>query len=115
MIFLVSAVLVFVVLSLVILGGISSFLAQLSVASCYWSSPYECGFSASSLSFDSFSFSYFCLMVFFVVFDLEISLLLNMPEQGVYWGSFVFYLTFIGLLSLGFVIEVWNGDVRWGY
>ncbi len=71
-----------------------------------WGSPYECGFSSSSLSFNCFSFTYFSLLVFFVVFDLEISLLLNMPEKGLLFSNFVYYFLFLIILSLGFVSEV---------
>nr|UFQ88331.1 NADH dehydrogenase subunit 3 [Scalithrium magniphalum] len=80
-----------------------------------WSSPYECGFSSSSLSFNCFSFTYFSLLVFFVVFDLEISLLLNLPEQGLLFNNFLYYICFLFILTLGFIGEIALGYVRWGY
>nr|AEY84625.1 NADH dehydrogenase subunit 3 [Tetrabothrius erostris] len=80
-----------------------------------WASPYECGFSPMSLSFNFFSFTYFSLLVFFVVFDLEISLLLNMPDQGVLFSNFYYYMFFLLVLSLSFIGEVLMGYVRWGY
>uniref|UniRef100_A0A0R3WYD2 Cytochrome c oxidase subunit 1 n=1 Tax=Hydatigena taeniaeformis TaxID=6205 RepID=A0A0R3WYD2_HYDTA len=36
-----------------------------------------------------FRFTYFDLLVVFVIFDLEISLLLNMPTQGLMYWSFI--------------------------
>nr|UFQ89099.1 NADH dehydrogenase subunit 3 [Dollfusiella sp. MZUSP 7992] len=80
-----------------------------------WSSPYECGFCSSSLSFNCFSFTYFSLLVFFVVFDLEISLLLNLPEQGLLFNNFVYYFSFLLILVFGFMFELLTGYVRWGY
>nr|UFQ88451.1 NADH dehydrogenase subunit 3 [Rhabdotobothrium anterophallum] len=80
-----------------------------------WSSPYECGFASSSLSFNCFSFTYFSLLVFFVVFDLEISLLLNLPEQGLLFNNFLYYFSFLLLLAAGFLTEIALGYVRWGY
>nr|UFQ89123.1 NADH dehydrogenase subunit 3 [Rhinebothrium fulbrighti] len=80
-----------------------------------WSSPYECGFISSSLSFNCFSFTYFSLLVFFVVFDLEISLLLNLPEQGLLYNNFFYYFSFLLFLVCGFLGEVVMGYVRWGY
>nr|AFH27183.1 NADH dehydrogenase subunit 3 [Glaridacris catostomi]AFH27202.1 NADH dehydrogenase subunit 3 [Promonobothrium hunteri] len=80
-----------------------------------WASPYECGFVSSSFSFDSFGFSYFSLLVFFVVFDLEVSLLLNMPEQGIFYDNFYYYFLFLLILSFGFLSEIVWGYVRWGY
>lgn len=80
-----------------------------------WASPYECGFSSSSLSFKCFRFTYFSLLVFFVIFDLEISLLLNMSEQGDLFGKFYYYYIFLFVLVVGFLLEVLMGYVRWGY
>lgn len=85
------------------------------VADFSWSSAYECGFSSNSLRFNVFSFTYFSLMVFFVIFDLEISLLLNMPEQGLMFSKFWYYYGFLFILFVGFIIEVFMGYVRWGY
>nr|QXU59664.1 NADH dehydrogenase subunit 3 [Cephalochlamys namaquensis] len=86
-----------------------------SVVHSSWSSPYECGFCSSSLSFNCFSFTYFSLLVFFVVFDLEISLLLNMPEQGLLFNNFFYYFLFLLILCLGFILETLYGYVKWGY
>nr|YP_009441001.1 NADH dehydrogenase subunit 3 [Moniezia expansa]AOY40441.1 NADH dehydrogenase subunit 3 [Moniezia expansa] len=80
-----------------------------------WGSPYECGFSSNSLSLNCFSFTCFSLLVFFVIFDLEISLLLNMPEQGLLFANFYFYYSFLFILFVGFCLEVVMGYVRWGY
>nr|UFQ88427.1 NADH dehydrogenase subunit 3 [Rhinebothrium sp. LRP 10396] len=80
-----------------------------------WASPYECGFVSSSLSFNCFSITYFSLLVFFVVFDLEISLLLNLPEQGLLYSNFIYYYTFLVILAIGFLGEIGLGYVRWGY
>lgn len=85
------------------------------ILSINWASSYECGFSSNSVSLNCFSFTYFSLLVFFVVFDLEISLLLNMPEQGSLYFNYLFYYYFIWMLALGFVLEVFFGYVRWGY
>nr|AFH27163.1 NADH dehydrogenase subunit 3 [Caryophyllaeides fennica] len=115
MIILIGLCFLFLVLVFVISAGCTSILSRNINPPLSWSSPYECGFVANSASFDSFSFSYFSLLVFFVVFDLEISLLLNMPEQGAIWGGFVFYIGFLLILSFGFLTEVVFGYVRWGY
>lgn len=77
-----------------------------------WARPYECGFSSGYLNFNRFSITYFCLLVFFVVFDLEISLLLNMPLQGVQFDKFIYYYAFLVVLSLGFLLELGFGYVR---
>nr|YP_010499316.1 NADH dehydrogenase subunit 3 [Nippotaenia mogurndae]UWT58593.1 NADH dehydrogenase subunit 3 [Nippotaenia mogurndae] len=101
---------------MVLIGGFTSGIFNKNVVvDTSWASPYECGFNSNSLSFNSFSFTYFSLLVFFVIFDLEISLLLNMPEQGLLFFNFFYYFSFLLILSIGFITEVIFGYVRWGY
>nr|AAC39077.1 NADH dehydrogenase subunit 3 [Synthesium tursionis] len=78
-----------------------------------WVSSFECGFLAQRLVENYFSYTYFILLVFFVIFDLEISLLLNMPLQGVLFKNLGCYLFFLFLLSVGFSAEVSNGYFEW--
>nr|AUL93143.1 NADH dehydrogenase subunit 3 [Cercaria capricornia]AUL93144.1 NADH dehydrogenase subunit 3 [Cercaria capricornia]AUL93145.1 NADH dehydrogenase subunit 3 [Cercaria capricornia] len=80
-----------------------------------WVSSFECGFVSERLVENYFSYTYFVLLVFFVVFDLEVSLLLNMPLQGVLFKNLGYYLFFLFLLSVGFSIEIKKGYVEWGY
>lgn len=78
-------------------------------------STFECGFLSQRLVENYFSYTYFILLVFFVIFDLEISLLLNMPLQGLLFKNLSYYLFFLFLLSVGFGVEVNKGYVEWGY
>lgn len=80
-----------------------------------WVSSFECGFLSERLVENYFRYTYFILLVFFVVFDLEVSLLLNMPLQGVLFKNLRYYLFFLLLLRLGFRVEVKKGYVEWGY
>lgn len=77
-----------------------------------WVSRFECGFLSQRLVENYFSFTYFLLLVFFVVFDLEISLLLNMPLQGLMFKKLPYYFSFVFLLALGFGFEVNKGYVE---
>nr|AEY84570.1 NADH dehydrogenase subunit 3 [Anchistrocephalus microcephalus] len=115
MLFFFYSLLVFALLFFLIWFFTSSFYNKKDNVSFSWSSPYECGFCSNSLSFDCFSFTYFSLLVFFVVFDLEISLLLNLPEQGLLFNNFVYYFSFLLILVFGFLSEIIFGYVRWGY
>nr|QAY80536.1 NADH dehydrogenase subunit 3 [Paragonimus kellicotti] len=80
-----------------------------------WVSSFECGFVSQRVVEDYFSHTYFVLLVFFVVFDLEISLLLNMPLQGVLYKNLGFYVFFLLLLAFGFGAEVYKGYAEWDY
>nr|WPK96116.1 NADH dehydrogenase subunit 3 [Parandrya sp.] len=110
-----SCFIIFFLLFLVICFFSSGLFNKLVFSGLAWASSYECGFSSNSLSFNNFSFTYFSLLVFFVVFDLEISLLLNMPEQGLLVNNFFFYYFFLVILLIGFFFEVILGYVRWSY
>jgi NADH:ubiquinone oxidoreductase subunit 3 (subunit A) len=76
-----------------------------------WVSSYECGFLSQRIVEDYFSYTYFVLLVFFVVFDLEVSLLLNLPLQGLLYKNLSFYLFFLCLMGFGFGVEVAKGYV----
>lgn len=51
----------------------------------------------------------------FVIFDLEISLLLNMPSQGLLFFNFGYYYLFLVFLLIGYVFELFSGYVCWLY
>lgn len=72
-------------------------------------SSFECGFVSQRIVEKYFRHTYFILLVFFVVFDLEVSLLLNMPLQGVLFKNFLYYVVFIIFLGSGFGAEVYKG------
>jgi NADH:ubiquinone oxidoreductase subunit 3 (subunit A) len=76
---------------------------------------FECGFLSQRLVEKYFSYTYFVLLVFFVIFDLEVSLLLNMPLQGMLYKNLSYYLFFLILLSVGFFVEINKGYVEWSY
>nr|AYH51398.1 NADH dehydrogenase subunit 3 [Hysteromorpha triloba] len=80
-----------------------------------WVSPFECGFLGNLLVENVFSYTYFILLVFFVVFDLEVSLLINIPYQGVLFKNFLYYYFFIFILVSGYTMEVSKGYVSWNY
>nr|YP_009327978.1 NADH dehydrogenase subunit 3 [Cladotaenia vulturi]APC62898.1 NADH dehydrogenase subunit 3 [Cladotaenia vulturi] len=107
--------LIFIMLFLVVYLFNSGILNKCDIPVVYWASSYECGFNSNSVSLNCFSFTYFSLMVLFVIFDLEISLLLNMPEQGLMFDNFIYYNLFLIILTVGFLIELFVGYIRWNY
>lgn len=107
--------LIFFLLFFIIVWATGGFFKSSGLCVNSWVRPYECGFSSKSVSLKCFRFTYFSLLVFFVVFDLEVSLLLKIPEQGIMFCKFVYYYFFLLVLVMGFVLEVLLGYVRWGY
>ena len=72
------------------------------------SSPYECGFAAFQGSRNCFSVRFFLLAILFVVFDIELVVLLPLGFMGVvrYGGlTFINIGGFVLILYLGLIYE----------
>nr|YP_006883740.1 NADH dehydrogenase subunit 3 [Nesopsar nigerrimus]AFS65680.1 NADH dehydrogenase subunit 3 [Nesopsar nigerrimus] len=79
-------------------------------------SPYECGFDPLGSARLPFSIRFFLVAILFLLFDLEIALLLPLPwaiqlqspTTTLTWAS-----TLIFLLTLGLVYEWIQGGLEW--
>nr|AKJ78567.1 NADH dehydrogenase subunit 3 [Todiramphus godeffroyi]AKJ78634.1 NADH dehydrogenase subunit 3 [Todiramphus godeffroyi] len=79
-------------------------------------SPYECGFDPLGSARLPFSIRFFLVAILFLLFDLEIALLLplpwaiqlNSPINTLAWTS-----TILLLLTLGLVYEWLQGGLEW--
>ncbi|YP_009473032.1 NADH dehydrogenase subunit 3 (mitochondrion) [Phyllobates terribilis] len=79
-------------------------------------SPYECGFDPLGSARLPYSMRFFLVAILFLLFDLEIALLLptpwaaqlSLPELTIFW-SFIILL----LLTLGFIYEWLQGGLDW--
>nr|YP_009227792.1 NADH dehydrogenase subunit 3 [Ictalurus cf. pricei USON-01120-1]AHZ57965.1 NADH dehydrogenase subunit 3 [Ictalurus cf. pricei USON-01120-1] len=79
-------------------------------------SPYECGFDPLGSARLPFSLRFFLVAILFLLFDLEIALLLPLP-----WGNqllsptytLLWATTILILLTLGLVYEWVQGGLEW--
>nr|AYW03995.1 NADH dehydrogenase subunit 3 [Anomaloglossus sp. 'Bakhuis'] len=79
-------------------------------------SPYECGFDPLGSARLPYSMRFFLIAILFLLFDLEIALLLptpwamqlSLPLTSITW-AFVILL----LLTLGFMYEWFQGGLEW--
>nr|YP_009112272.1 NADH dehydrogenase subunit 3 [Oedalechilus labiosus]AIY61258.1 NADH dehydrogenase subunit 3 [Oedalechilus labiosus] len=79
-------------------------------------SPYECGFDPLGTARLPFSLRFFLVAILFLLFDLEIALLLPLP-----WGNqlpspettFVWAAAILVLLTLGLIYEWMQGGLEW--
>nr|YP_009059630.1 NADH dehydrogenase subunit 3 [Piaractus mesopotamicus]YP_009093555.2 NADH dehydrogenase subunit 3 [Piaractus brachypomus]YP_009109340.1 NADH dehydrogenase subunit 3 [Seriolella porosa]AIW51810.1 NADH dehydrogenase subunit 3 [Piaractus sp. HC-2014]AJG35764.1 NADH dehydrogenase subunit 3 [Colossoma macropomum]AIN79159.1 NADH dehydrogenase subunit 3 [Piaractus mesopotamicus]AIR76254.2 NADH dehydrogenase subunit 3 [Piaractus brachypomus] len=79
-------------------------------------SPYECGFDPLGSARLPFSLRFFLVAILFLLFDLEIALLLPLP-----WGNqlstptltFFWAAAILILLTLGLVYEWIQGGLEW--
>lgn len=74
---------------------------------------YECGFDPNSFTRLVFSYRFFLISILFIIFDVEISLILPVPflilrELGI----FVFVI-FIFVLLIGLIYEYFYGSLDW--
>nr|YP_010616381.1 NADH dehydrogenase subunit 3 [Oreochromis grahami]WAU47839.1 NADH dehydrogenase subunit 3 [Oreochromis grahami] len=79
-------------------------------------SPYECGFDPLGSARLPFSLRFFLIAILFLLFDLEIALLLPLP-----WGdqlssplmTFIWAFIVLTLLTLGLIYEWTQGGLEW--
>nr|YP_009936936.1 NADH dehydrogenase subunit 3 [Hyphessobrycon herbertaxelrodi]QNT25988.1 NADH dehydrogenase subunit 3 [Hyphessobrycon herbertaxelrodi]QOW38137.1 NADH dehydrogenase subunit 3 [Hyphessobrycon herbertaxelrodi] len=79
-------------------------------------SPYECGFDPLGSARLPFSLRFFLIAILFLLFDLEIALLLPLPwgnqllspSSTLFWASLILIL-----LTLGLVYEWIQGGLEW--
>nr|YP_010158050.1 NADH dehydrogenase subunit 3 [Plectropomus laevis]QRG29997.1 NADH dehydrogenase subunit 3 [Plectropomus laevis] len=79
-------------------------------------SPYECGFDPLGSARLPFSLRFFLVAILFLLFDLEIALLLPLP-----WGdqlvsptlTFLWASAILTLLTLGLIYEWIQGGLDW--
>nr|AQM51735.1 NADH dehydrogenase subunit 3 [Lerwa lerwa] len=79
-------------------------------------SPYECGFDPLGSARLPFSIRFFLVAILFLLFDLEIALLLPLP-----WAiqlqspitTLIWATTIITLLTLGLIYEWTQGGLEW--
>lgn len=79
-------------------------------------SPYECGFDPLGSARLPYSIRFFLVAILFLLFDLEIALLLPSPwaTQIIHPPQIAFFTYFVLLLlTLGFVYEWYQGGLEW--
>nr|YP_009048442.1 NADH dehydrogenase subunit 3 [Turdus hortulorum]AHI51884.1 NADH dehydrogenase subunit 3 [Turdus hortulorum] len=113
-----NMILFMIILSLaltIILTALNFWLAQMNPDSEKLS-PYECGFDPLGSARLPFSIRFFLVAILFLLFDLEIALLLPLPwatqlqhpTTTLIWAS-----TLILLLTLGLIYEWAQGGLEW--
>lgn len=76
-------------------------------------SSYECGFDCISLTRLVFSYRFFLISILFVIFDVEISLIVPFPFYIINdFGIIVFFL-FVFILIVGLIYEFYYGSLDW--
>lgn len=74
---------------------------------------FECGFSSIGKVQNSFRIHFFVIIIMFVVFDLEIVILLGVLVSD--FGSFMSFIWVFVFILGGFYIEWWFGKLVWAF
>lgn len=107
------------ILSLLLVGLlklVSLIIAESTLLNREESSPYECGFECSGLSRVPFSFRYFFLTLLFLLFDLEVVLLMFTPFSVLSLRFNVCALVrglFLLFLLIRLFYEYTDGSLEW--
>lgn len=78
-------------------------------------SPYECGFEPFDDARGQFDVRFYLVAILFIIFDLEVAFLFPWAVSLADIGTFGFWsmMSFLGLLTAGFVYEWKKGALEW--
>nr|QLY89981.1 NADH dehydrogenase subunit 3 [Epidalea calamita] len=107
---------VFLTLMIVLILATASFWLPTTNPDSEKLSPYECGFDPLGSARLPYSMRFFLVAILFLLFDLEIALLLPTPwavqlpnpTLSIFWASLILIL-----LTLGFIYEWLQGGLEW--
>nr|QHZ87437.1 NADH dehydrogenase subunit 3 [Orthetrum melania] len=110
----ITSIMLIIITTIIML--LASILSKKSINDREKSSPFECGFDPFNKSRIPFSLRFFLIAVIFLIFDVEIAILLPMIES-LYSSSIISWsivsIVFIVILLVGLYHE-WNqGALEW--
>lgn len=74
---------------------------------------YECGFDSNCKTRLTFSYRFFLISILFIVFDVEISLILPIPFLIMRDLGILIFIIFIFILVIGVIYEYYYGSLEW--
>lgn len=78
-------------------------------------SAYESGFEAFDTARRTFDVRFYLVAILFIIFDLEVAFLFPwaMVLQTISWFGFFSMMSFLAILTIGFVYEWRQGALEW--
>nr|YP_010363570.1 NADH dehydrogenase subunit 3 [Atkinsoniella xanthoabdomena]UNZ12671.1 NADH dehydrogenase subunit 3 [Atkinsoniella xanthoabdomena] len=111
LLFMVIIIMLVMVISITIM-----IVSKKSIIDLQKSTPFECGFNPMSYKRLPFSIHFFLIAVIFLIFDIEIIIIIPMiftlkSSMLIYW--LITSTTFVLILILGLFHEWYNGMLNW--
>nr|YP_009527964.1 NADH dehydrogenase subunit 3 [Ornithodoros sonrai]AYN50617.1 NADH dehydrogenase subunit 3 [Ornithodoros sonrai] len=103
----------FLISSFIILMG--SFFKKKNFLKKEKNSPFECGFDPFSLTRSTFSLRFFMISIIFIIFDIEIIMILPFPimMETTNFSTLMFMMITITVIFTGLIYEWKNGMIEW--
>lgn len=76
-------------------------------------SQFECGFNSINPTHIPFSFQFFLVAILFLIFDIEIALVLSYPIEPSSTKNLRVVFFFIMILAIGLIYEWQKGKINW--
>nr|YP_010277829.1 NADH dehydrogenase subunit 3 [Cataglyphis aenescens]UHY95033.1 NADH dehydrogenase subunit 3 [Cataglyphis aenescens] len=114
MLSLILMIMIFIILSILILL-VNFLISKKSSKNREKSSPFECGFDPMSQSRMPFSIQFFMISLIFLIFDIEITLLIPLIYMYFFLNKIMMFSSFLFLLILiiGLFIEYLEKSIDW--
>nr|YP_009020474.1 NADH dehydrogenase subunit 3 [Euastacus yarraensis]CDN85576.1 NADH dehydrogenase subunit 3 [Euastacus yarraensis] len=97
---------------------LSSILSKKTIMDREKMSPFECGFDPKNSARLPFSLRFFLIAVIFLIFDVEITLLLPLASVAPFTSIFSWTYSgifFLLILLFGLFYEWWKGALEWAH
>nr|WNH42356.1 NADH dehydrogenase subunit 3 [Neoperla tangana]WNH42357.1 NADH dehydrogenase subunit 3 [Neoperla tangana] len=111
-----SLMALFIFMICAIVMSLASLLSKKTITDREKNSPFECGFDPKSSSRLPFSLRFFLIAVIFLIFDVEIALLLPLILILPYSNLSIWFLissSFLVILLIGLYYEWKQGALQW--
>ena len=102
-----------IILGLILM--LSAFIIAVRNPDAEKTSAYECGFNAFDDARMKFDVRFYLVAILFIIFDLEVAFLFPWAAGFQYVGVLGFWsmITFLGILTIGFIYEWKKGALEW--
>uniref|UniRef100_UPI00315C7506 NADH dehydrogenase subunit 3 n=1 Tax=Allonothrus sinicus TaxID=3138099 RepID=UPI00315C7506 len=74
---------------------------------------FECGFNIMTPPHIPFSFQFFLIALLFLIFDVEITLVLSFPLESKSNENLIYLIMFLLFLTIGLIYEWKKGKIDW--